>query len=221
VRRLAALGGALVLVLVLVFGVGQLVLPGIAASTLRDRLSRSGRVLSVSVSAFPAIELLWHDADRVVVRMASYHSSSGHLNSLLDQASGVGSLSASAQVLTAGLLTLRDASLIKRGSELYGSARIEESDLRAAIPVLRSVSYVGGGNGGITLQGTADVFGAQATVPASVRPVDGRLVVTPELPLVGGIASVTVFADPRVRVDSVSGASVPGGLSVAARGRLQ
>ena len=48
-------------------------LPGIAAQRLRDRLSRSGRVLEVKVEAFPAIELLWHQADRVVVRMASYH----------------------------------------------------------------------------------------------------------------------------------------------------
>lgn len=218
-RRLAAFGVALVLVLV--FGVGQLVLPGIAASTLRDRLSRSGRVLSVQVSAFPAIELLWHDADRVVIRMASYHASTGRLSSLLAESSGVGSLRASAQVLTSGLLTLRNAALVKRGDQLYGSAQIEESDLRAAIPFLQSVTYAGSGGGGVTLQGTADVLGARATVPATVKPVNGRLVVVPQLPLLGGIASVTVFSNPLVRVESVSGGAVPGGLSVSARARLQ
>src|ERR1700683_3297087 len=97
-RRLIAIGGGVAAV-VLVFGVGQLVLPSIAAQQLRDRLSKNGHVLSVSVSAFPAIELLWHDADKVVVRMASYRSGTGHWNSLLDEAGDAGSLTASAAVL--------------------------------------------------------------------------------------------------------------------------
>lgn len=216
-RRIAGVVGALVL---LVLVVGQLVLPGLAASSLRDRLSRSGRVLSVEVSAFPAIELLWHDADKVVIRMANYRSSSGHLRSLLDAAAGVGTLDASANVLTAGLLTLRDATLAKHGDRLYGSARIEDSDLRSAVPFLRSVSYVGSSGDGMTLQGTADLLGAEATVPATVRPLDGRLVVSPDVPF-GGLVTLTVFSDPRVRVLSLSGAAVAGGLSVSARGTLR
>ena len=109
--------GVVATVLLLVV-LAQLFLPGIAADQLRDRLSKNGRVLDGPVSAFPAIELLWHDADKVVVRMASYHSSTGHLSSLLDEAGGVGTLDAAANVLTAGLLTLRNASLSKRGDEL-------------------------------------------------------------------------------------------------------
>ena len=50
---LSVAGAVLVLLLV-----AQLVLPGIAAQRLRDRLSRSGQVLKVEVDAFPAVELL-------------------------------------------------------------------------------------------------------------------------------------------------------------------
>ena len=121
-RRLAVLVTAGVVLALLV--IAQLVLPGIAAQRLRDRLSRSGKVLQVEVDAFPAIELLWHQADRVVVRVAQYRSTPGHLGSLLDQAADVGSLDASATEFDTGLLTLRDATLRKRGNELTGSARV-------------------------------------------------------------------------------------------------
>ncbi|TML95861.1 MAG: hypothetical protein E6G05_15100 [Actinobacteria bacterium] len=104
-RRLIAL--AIVLgVIVLLLIVAQLVLPGIAAHRLRDRLSKSGQVIDIQVSAFPAIELLWHQADRVVVRLKSYRSNPGHLGSLLGQTADTGSLDASAGELDTGLVTL-------------------------------------------------------------------------------------------------------------------
>ena len=68
---LAALG-----LVVIVLGVGQLVLPGIAERRVREQLSPSGQVLSVQVSAFPAVELLWHRADRVVIRLGRYRPAS-------------------------------------------------------------------------------------------------------------------------------------------------
>jgi hypothetical protein len=217
-RRIAA--GVAVLVLVRVLGVGQVVLPPIAAGMLRDRLSHSGRVLSVHVSAFPAVELLWHHADSVVVRMASYHSSAGHLTSLLDEAHQVGVLDVSARTLRAGLLTLHDARLTKHGNELSGSARILDADLRASIPILQSVSFVGAGGGAITLEGTAGAFGLAATARATVEPQDGHLVVVPDVPF-GGFATITVFADPHVQVESVGGSPAPGGLAVSARALLR
>src|SRR5947209_20477992 len=110
-RRLAVLGVLGVLLVLLV--VAQLVLPGIAEQRLRDQLSRNGHVLHVEVHAFPAVELLWHHADRVVIRMADYRASSAHLGSDLDQSTDVGELDASAATVTAGLLTVRDATLRK------------------------------------------------------------------------------------------------------------
>src|SRR5437763_15402604 len=98
ITALAIVLAAVVLVLI----IAQLVLPGIAAQRLRDRLSKSGQVLDVQVSAFPAIELLWHQADRVVVRLKNYHSNPGPLSTLLDQSADTGALDASASEFDPG-----------------------------------------------------------------------------------------------------------------------
>ena len=46
----------------------QLLLPRIAASRISSRVGRYGTVQSVSVSAWPAVELLWGHADSVRVK---------------------------------------------------------------------------------------------------------------------------------------------------------
>ncbi len=217
-RRIAAFATAAFVLGVLV--VTQLVLPGIAEQRLRDRLSHSGTVLEVQVQAFPAIKLLWHRADKVVIRMADYRSSTGHLGGLLEQAGDVSTLDASAQLLSAGLLRLRDATLTKRGNELVGKATVTEADLRAAVPFLDSVQPVASDNGQLTLRGTATLLGVTATVDATVGPQDGHLVLTPDVPF-GALATVTVFSNPHVEVQSVSASSVPGGFSVTARARVR
>lgn len=210
-RRLGVLGAAALVVAVLV--IAQLVLPGIAAQRLRDRLSRSGRVLEVQVHAFPAIELLWHRADTVVVRMATYRATPAKLPSTLAQAADVGSLRASAQVFQDGLLTLHAASLVKHGNGLSGTATVTEDDLRTALPILNSVTPIASGAGRLVLRGTATLFGLTATVDATVSAEDGKLVVTPDVPF-GGLATVTVFSDPRIRVTGVSATPGPGGFTV-------
>lgn len=216
-RRLAGL--TLALAAVLVLGVAQLVLPGIAAQSLRDRLARSGRVLEVQVHAFPAIELLWHQADRVVVRLASYRSSSSGIGSMLDQSADVGTLNASVGQLDTGLLTLRNATLHKQGNLLTGSAEVTEANLRAALPILQSVTPVASGDGQLTLRGTASLFGVTATVDANVRASDGAIEVAPDLPF-GGLATIDIFANPHLAVQSIGASPTPGGFSVTATGRL-
>jgi hypothetical protein len=217
-RRLALLAAA-VLALALL-GVAQLVLPGIAAQRLRDRLAQSGTVLGVEVHAFPAIELLWHQADRVVVRLGQYRSSSSRLGSRLDEAGNVGTLDASAAVLTAGLLTVRDASLHKSGSELSAAARVTESDLRHAVAFLDGVTPVASGGGQLTLRGTATLLGVTVSADATVGAQNGRLLVQPNVPF-GPLATVTLFSDPHVQVLGVSAGGIgPDGFSVSARGRL-
>ena len=212
-RRLIALGVAGVVLLVLI--VAQLVLPGVAARRLRDELSQSGTVLSVKVSAFPAIELLWGDADSVTVRLGRYRSGSSEIGSRLDGVAGVGTLDVSAQELDAGLLTLRDATLRKRGSELTGTATVMESDLRSAVPFLDNVTPVESSEGQLVLRGTASLFGLSASIDAVVAARDGALVVAPDVPF-GGIATITLFANPSVQVQSVSAATAPGGFKLLA-----
>jgi hypothetical protein len=216
-RRIAAL--VVVALIVVVFGVAQLVLPGIATDRLHDRLARSGQVLEVQVHAFPAIKLLWHRADRVVIKVGRYRSAAGPLGNNLGETADVGSLDASAREVDVGLLTLRNAMLRKRGDTLTGSAVVTEADLRASLPVLQSLTPVASGGGQLTLRGTATLFGVSATVDATVRAENGALVVVPDVPF-GGLATIRVFSNPHVAVQSVSAAPAPGGFAVTATARL-
>jgi len=216
-RRLAALGFVIVVVGLLV--VAQLVLPGLAANRLRVQLARSGQVLEVQVHAFPAIELLWHRADSAVIRLGRYRPAPAQLGATVDQSADVGSLQASAAELDTGLLTLRNARLHKQGDQLTASAAVTEADLRAALPILSSVTPVASGNGQLTLRGTASLFGVSATVDATVRAQNGALVIAPEVPF-GGLATVTAFSNPHLAVQSVGATAVAGGFSVMASAQL-
>ena len=212
-RRIAVLTAAGLVLLVLV--VAQLLLPGIAAQELRSDLEQSGTVLEVKVSAFPAIKLLWHKADTVVVRMVSYRSGGSHFGDTLGRAADANSLDASVQELFVGPLTFRNATLRKRGSELTGSATVTEANLRSAVFFLDNVEPVASGNGQLTLRGNASFLGLHATVDATVSARDGALVVAPNTPL-GGIAAITLFDNPHVQVTSVTAINVPGGFRVSA-----
>lgn len=214
-RRILAAATALAVVVALL-AIAQLLLPGIAANSLRERLSKSGRVLDVEVSAFPAIELLWHHADRVVVRMASYRSDPGHLKSLLHEARDAGAIDATAGELSTGFLTLTDATLRKRGDQLSGEATVSARALRSAIPGVGGLEPVASGNGQLTFQGTVLGVTADATLSAQ----DGRLVVSPDLPLLSVLA-LTVFEDPHVYVEGVAAGVAPGGFTLSARARLR
>jgi len=200
--------------------VAQLLLPGIAAQRLRDRLARSGQVLRVDVEAFPAVELLWDQADRVTIRMGDYAPAPGHFSSLLGELGQVGAVDASASQLHTGPLILRDATLSKRGDAVTGSATVSESNLRAAVPFLQSVVPVASAGGQLILQGTASAFGITATLDATVAAQDGNLVVSPDVPF-GGLATVTVFSNPALDVQSVSAAPAPGGFVLTANAQLR
>jgi hypothetical protein len=218
-RIVYASSGLAVFLLILVLA--QIFLPQIAESDLRSQLGKHGKVLDVSVSAFPAIELLWHDADSVTVKMASYKSSTADLAAVLNQAGGIGTLDASIGTVTTGLLTLHGVTVQKRGDLLSGSATIDESDLTAAVPIISDVKPVASSNGQLTFQGTASLLGVSATVDATVQADgNGNLVVAPDVPF-GSLATVTVFSDPHVKVTSVSAQPAPGGFTATAQGQLR
>jgi hypothetical protein len=218
VRRLIALGIAGLVLLVLV--VAQLVLPGIAARHLRDQLARSGTVLSVKVNAFPAIKLLWHQADSVVIRLGRYRSGASHIGGTLSGASDVGTLDASVQQLESGAITLHDVTLEKRGSEMSAAATVMEADLRSAVPFLSNVTPVASSGGQLIMRGTASLLGLSATVDAVVAAHNGALVVAPDVPF-GGVATITLFDNPHIRIQSVSAVDVPGGFKLSAQAGVQ
>jgi hypothetical protein len=215
VRRIVLSGAALVVVLLVV---AQLVLPGIAARRLRDRLARSGRVVSVHVDAFPALELLWHHAGEVDVHLASYHAGTpAGLGRALGQTGEAGTINATIDELNTGLVTLRGVTLRKRGSVLSGRATLTDADLRAALPSGFDVRPVASGDGKLVLQGSA--FGVSADATLSAR--NGALQIAPDVPLLGGLFTLTVFSDPHIYVQGVGASAARGGFSVFASARLR
>ncbi len=131
---------------------------------------------------------------------------------------GAGKLDISIGAVHTGLLTLHDVSFSKRGNELEGVARLELEDLRAALPVVRSLTPVQDAGGQLVLRGTASVFGVNATVDVVVAARDGKLVAAPS-GLLGAFATLTLYDDPRVYVQSVDATTVPGGVRFVVRAR--
>lgn len=218
--RVRAPVGATVLVLALL-ALSQVLLPRLAARSLRAHLAHSGEVEHVEVHAFPALKVIGGRADRVVVRMRSYRGSVGLLAGELGKSAKAGDLDFSTATLQTGLLTLREAMLRKRGTALTAEGRVTEADLRAALPPGFDVRPVAADANGLVLEGSTTILGVNARLRARVQAVNGGIVVEPQgLPL-AGIATLTVFSDRRIDVQAVGARAAPGGFVVTVRGRLR
>ena len=147
-RIAAGLAGAIALVLVL----AQLFLPGIAASRISSRVGKYGNVERVSVSAWPAIKLLWGRADSVTVRAGRLTISPEQTAKLLWEARGVATMRVTAPTVQEGRLRLRDVSLRKRGTLLTAEAQMTQADVRAALPPGLSVRLLASGGGSVTVK---------------------------------------------------------------------
>jgi hypothetical protein len=142
------------------------------------------------------------------------------IQQLLREAEGIGELDISIGVVHTGLLTLRDVSFTKHGDELVGAARLDLRDLQAALPILRSLTPVHDADGRLVLRGKAGVLGVNAAVDVIVAARDGKLVVAPA-GLFGAFATITLFDDPQISVESVAASAVSGGVRFVARGRIR
>lgn len=203
-RIAAGSAGAVVVVLAL----AQVLLPRLAASRISSRVGRYGSVESVSVSAWPALELLWGDAGSVNVKARSLALSPAQAASLLWEGRGVTNMDMSAQRVQLGSLRLSDASLRKRGSALSAQAVTNEADVQAALPAGFGVRLLRSEGGEVEVQANGALFGVGASVDAVAGASDGKLVVRPLGFLVGALR-LTLFSEPHVYVQGV-GASVQG-----------
>jgi hypothetical protein len=204
-RRTIALA-VLALTVALVLGLAQLLLPGVAEQRLRSDLARFGSVRLVHIESVPAIKLLWHRADRVVVAIDSYRSgSSGHssLADFLSRTRDTGRLDVSVGTLQAQLVTLHEVRLHKEGDVLVGQARLTQHDLSAALPTFLDLRPVSASENGIVAQVSASILGRRVEVRIAVLADSGRVVVRPEGLPFGSLATITVFGDPRVYVESL------------------
>jgi hypothetical protein len=216
VLRYAAVAAVLLLVLV---AIAQLVLPGIAASTVRSRVGRYGAVARASVSAFPAVQLLWGSADRVTVRADALRLTPAQTAKLVWEARGAERVDASAASVQEGPLRLTDAAFAQRGARLHGEATISGEDVRASLPPGLDVRLLASGGGQVLVQVSGGLFGVGGSLQAVALAEGGALVVRPRAP---GLAALrlTLFSDPHVFVQGVGARALPGGgyrLSMNAR----
>jgi hypothetical protein len=202
VRIAVGLAGAVVLLLAL----AQLILPRLAASRISSRVGRYGKVQSVSVSAWPAVELLWGHVGSVRVRAQSLALSPAQAAALLWEARGTASMDVSAERVQLGSLRVTDASLRKRGDAMSAQALTSEADVKAALPPGFGVQLLRSDDGEVEVQATGGLFGVGASVNAVAGASDGKLVAHPLGFLVEAL-QLTLFSDPHVYVEGV-GASV-------------
>lgn len=191
---------------VLLLGLAQLFLPRIAASRISSRVGRYGRVQSVSVKAWPALKLLWGDADSVTIRAGSLKLSPAQTAKLLWEARGMKRIRMTAVGVQEGPLRLSEVSLRKQGRALAAEARISGSDVRDALPPGSHVELLSSEGGEVHVKAGGGLFGLSASVNAVAGASNGKLIVRPLGSLLSGL-QLTLFSDPHVYVQGV-GASV-------------
>jgi hypothetical protein len=221
--RRALLAAAALVVVVLI--ATQLLLPGIAASHLRSDLEAHGSNVHVTVSAFPAVKLLFKHADRVTVQVSDYRSepdseNDSSLADMLARTESVGELDVHVRVLEDRLLRMQDVRLRKDGDELVADVALRTADVDAALPAHLRVT--GSDPDGITVAGQTSVFGAELRAQARILvDDDGRIVLRPEGIPLASLVTVPIFGDKRIAVQAISASPTTDGFSVTARGRLR
>jgi hypothetical protein len=207
IRMRGAVIAIVVAAVAVAIGVAQLVLPGLAEQRLRSDLARYGVVRRVHIESSPAIQLLWHRADLVDVAMDSYRSKPsgqhGSLADFLSKTRDTGKLDVSVGILRSQLVTLHEVRLHKEGDVLVAQARLTQQDLSAALPSFLDLRPVSATENGIVARVSASVLGHRVTARIAVLADSGRVVVRPEGIPFGSLASITVFDDPRIFVESL------------------
>ena len=207
-----ALGVLVAIVAVLVLA--QLLLPGIAADRVRARVEKYGRVESVTVKAWPAVELLWGHAESVKVTAGSLQISPAQSAKLLWEARGVETMTMAAASVKEGPLRLHDASFQKHGNALEGQAWTARTDVKAALGEGFEVQLLNSSAGQVEVRAGGGLFGVRTSVDAVARAQEGKLVVHPLGLLLGGL-QLTLFANPHVRVEGVGASAIQGPGAVA------
>jgi hypothetical protein len=213
--------GALLLgVALLLLALAQVFLPGLAASRIRSRVERYGRVGGVHVSAWPAIELLWGHADSVRVRTGPLALNPRQAAALLWEGRGVARMDVAATAVRIGSLQLTDARLRKRGDALEAHATASEAAAQAALPPGMRVQLLGSGEGKVQVSASGGLFGIEASVPAVAEASEGKLIAHPVGPLLEGFR-LKLFSDPHVFVEGLGARSLGSGYVLSLRARLR
>jgi hypothetical protein len=195
--------------LVVLAGLAQLLLPKFAADRISSRIGRYGRVTSVHVSAWPAVKLLWKDADSISVRTSEIALTPARTDALLSEARGTDRLDLVAAGAHEGPLALSDVRLQKRGRALHASAFASADDVRAALPAGFDVRLLSSVGGRVEVRASGGLFGVGASVDAVAEAIDGKLVAHPRGALLRALR-VTLFSEPHVRLDAIAARATSG-----------
>jgi hypothetical protein len=185
----------------------QVILPKIAASRVSSRLRKYGSVQSVSVSAWPAVKLLWGSVDSVKVKAGRLKVSPAQTAKLLWEARDVSEMELTAASAQEGPLALSDISFHKRGPALSAQALAGEAAVKAALPEGFGVQLLGSEGGTVRVRASGGLFGVGASVDAVAGASEGKLVVHPVGLLLEGL-QITLFSDPHVYVHGVGASAV-------------
>lgn len=196
---------------VVVLGLAQLVLPRLAAQRVRSQIGRYGAVRSTSVSAFPAIELLWGDAQSATVSAGSLNMTPAQANELLWKSRGVQRVNMHAESMRVGSFTLHDASWRKRGDRLTMSGQLSEADLRSSLPGSTGFALVGSNASGVSMRVSGSLFGLTASVDVQLSAMEGKLIAQPEGVSFAGLVKVTLLSAPHMYVQSFGLTEAPSG----------
>jgi hypothetical protein len=213
-RIALGVSGAIVVVLV----VAQFALPAIAARIARDQLAKYGTVRSVSVHAFPAVELLLGHAQSARVETGDLRMSDSQFDGLVPRMRGIESIDMSADSLQLGPLRVRDLRAEKRGEELEVRGNLTQADLQSALPAGMEVRLVESVGDGVEVRVSGSLFGVGASVLALLSAQEGKLVAQPQGFPFAGFARITLFSDARLFVQDfglTSESAAAGGSSYA------
>ena len=179
----------------------QLLGPAIAAKVVSGKVQRYGTVKSVTVKAWPAVKLLWREADEVTVRAGRLRVSPVQTAALLREAKGTEKVSATAESVEEGGLRLTDTRLEKHGSALRVRGQVSEADVKRALPEGVEVALLGSEGGTVEVRVSGGLFGVSTSVDAVAQAQDGKLVARP-----AGLLSalkLTLFESASVYVEGV------------------
>ena len=200
---------AVVLAVVVLLVLAQLLLPGIVAGRVRSKLARYGSVQSVSVSAWPAVKLLWGHADEVKVRASWLKLTPAQSGALVAEATSATKVQAIVERAQEGPLKLSDVRFDKNGSQLRGQATTSEADVKAALPPGFDVTLVGSSGGTVNVRASGGLFGLTASIEAVAEAQEGKLVAHPRLLFLEGL-TLTLFENSQVYVEGVEAREVKG-----------
>jgi hypothetical protein len=204
VRVALALGVPLLLL-----ALTQAILPPLAAHLARERIKKYGDVQSLHISAWPALKLLWGKADSATATAGSLNVTAAQTAKLAWESRGVHDLDMTVTRLVVkapGIpngVVLRNAVIRKRGPAMSTEATLTQADLTAALPSGFNVQLLASGGGQVEVHASGGLFGLQASISALVKPLDGQLVAQPQGFPLAGLATITLFDDQHLKMQSI------------------